>query len=388
MQRIDSANWHLFQIRDIFITEKGGNQVPTGACVSKLELKTKGSTPRISVTGINNGILGSFDYVGKTPKNYRVYNNFVSVSFLGTVFYQEGDASLDMKVHCLKPKDVELNKYTGAYLVAVIKTALKDYLYSDQLSSTKLATIYIPLPSTSNKDPNWRYMEEYMRGIEQRAKSSLSALLEVKRLQKPIETTYWARFPLYSEHLFKIDMGSKMDRIKMTKVSPKINFVGRGSVNNGVVDCVDIIDDIKPYEAGCLTLSLGGSIGLTYIQEKPFYTSQNVCVLIPRNNMSLYCKRFISTMITCEGQRRYKAFVDELNRHIKTDFSILLPTTSDGEPNWQYMEMYMRGVEAMAKNKIDALQQGKQSVSPTPQTPITNYGTVNIIDNSRNYNIK
>jgi hypothetical protein len=93
-------------------------------------------------------------------------------------------------------------------------------------------------------------------------------------------------------------------------------------------------------------------------------------------------------MITCEGQRRYKAFVDELNRHIKTDFTILLPTKSDGEPNWQYMEMYMRGVEAMAKNKIDALQQSKRSVSPTPQTPFTNYGTVNIIDNSRNYNIK
>lgn len=184
MKRIDTKNWQLFQVKDLFITEKGGKQVPTGACVPKLELKMNGVTPRISVTGINNGILGMFAYVGDFPKNYRVYNNFISVSFLGTVFYQQGEASLDMKVHCLKPKSVELNKYIGLFLVAVIKASLKDYLYSDQLSSTKLAKIYIPLPATQSSEPDWQHMEMYMRRVEAIAKNKIDALQPCKELDE------------------------------------------------------------------------------------------------------------------------------------------------------------------------------------------------------------
>ena len=36
---------------------------------------------------------------------------FISVSFLGTVFYHPYKASLDMKVHSLKLKSKELNEY-------------------------------------------------------------------------------------------------------------------------------------------------------------------------------------------------------------------------------------------------------------------------------------
>ena len=57
-------------------------------------------------------------------------------------------------------------------------------------------------------------------------------------------------------------------------------------------------------------------------------------------------------MIFREGRLHYKAFVDELNRHMKRDFSILLPVTKDNTPDWDYMETYMRGVEQRAKTAI------------------------------------
>ena len=378
MKRIDTSKWKEFRVGDLFITEKDGKQVPTGASIPKLELRDNGSTPRISVTGQNNGILGFFNYIGPNKSNYRVYNNFVSVSFLGTVFYQKGSASLDMKVHCLKPLDIELNDYTGSFLVAAIKASLKNYAYSDQLSSTVLPNIYIKLPHTSSGAPDWEFMENYMREKEKEISTSIKALKRLTQSHKPkrVDTSEWKRFNLYSEYLFDIEMGNKLDRVKMTKEEPSVNFVGRGSMSNGVVDYVDIIENIEPYKAGSLTLSLGGSVGATFIQEKDFYTSQNVCVLIPKNKMSIYCKRFIATMITCEGQRRYKAFVDELNRHIRTDFSILLPAIPSGTPDWDLMEQYMRQVEQQVQRSIIAL------TTPSPQIQqannITNFGTVNI----------
>ena len=51
----------------------------------------------------------------------------------------------------------------------------------------------------------------------------------------------------------------------------------------------------------------------------------------------------------------------ELNKHIKTDFTIMLPVTPSGEPDWQYMEEYMKeimeeqekNIEKLAKKGID-----------------------------------
>ena len=58
--------------------------------------------------------------------------------------------------------------------------------------------------------------------------------------------------------------------------------------------------------------------------------------------------------------------------------SIKLPATPSGEPDWHYMEMYMRGVEAIAKEKISLLTKKKQE--PVQQTNLVNYGTVNIYE--------
>ena len=50
-----------------------------------------------------------------------------------------------------------------------------------------------------------------------------------------------------------------------------------------------------------------------------------------------------------------KAFVDELNRHIKTDFSFLLPVKDDGKPDWSYMEQYMRNMMNVSEKVIENL---------------------------------
>lgn len=174
-----------------------------------------------------------------------------------------------------------------------------------------------------------------------------------------IDTSKWGEFHLYD--IFEISMGNKFDKNKMKQLNPKINFVGRGSVNNGVVYEVDIVYDkndniIVPYKKGDITIAMGGSVGASFIQEKDFYTSQNVCVLhTDNNNISYYVKQFIITTITASCHN-YKAFVDELNRHIRKDFIIKLPITSDGEPDYKYMEEYMKKIENTVSSSLTRIQ--------------------------------
>ena len=161
---INTNTWVKFKVSDIFITEKRGSglQVPTGAMMSKKDLMD-GDIPRVTVSNYNNGITGY--YADMYDKNYRTYQNFISVSFLGTVFYQPDKASLDMKVHCLKPLDYELNVYSAGYIVSIIRKAISNFAYSDQLSSTVLAELEFALPATSDGEPDWQYMEDYMKNI-------------------------------------------------------------------------------------------------------------------------------------------------------------------------------------------------------------------------------
>lgn len=166
MKQIDTRQWKEFIIKDIFITEKQGKncQVPTGAYIEKKSL-LDGNIPRITVMGTNNGICGYYAN-NIDDKNYRIYENFISVSFLGTVFYQKEQASLDMKVHCLKPINIELNEYTGLFLVTAIGKSLKTSTYSDQISSKVLAGLSIKLPVDETGNPDFSYMELYMKNLE------------------------------------------------------------------------------------------------------------------------------------------------------------------------------------------------------------------------------
>ena len=165
----------------------------------------------------------------------------------------------------------------------------------------------------------------------------------------------WKNFHLYD--IFEIDSGTKLDKAKMEISNPKINFVGRSNFNNGITQKVNEIQGLKPYEAGCMTLALGGAyLGSCFIQEEPFYTSQNVVVLTPKKNISFEAKQFVATAIFKESQNNYRAFIKELNAHIKRDFVIKLPITADGAPDYEYMSVYISRIKKQSLHTLKILQ--------------------------------
>lgn len=164
MLKTNDREWISFLIKDLFITEKFKNklQVPTGALMSKKELNT-GNEPRITVTSQNNGI---YDFY-KTDNKMRKQKNFISVSFLGTIFYHQYEASLDMKVHCLILKDRQMNKYLSLFLISEIKKSIENSSYGNQLSSTDLPMKKIMLPVDENGNPDYDFMEQFIKEREE-----------------------------------------------------------------------------------------------------------------------------------------------------------------------------------------------------------------------------
>ena len=156
---MENKTWKDFFVKDLFKTKKNFKQVPTGAYVTKENLSF-GETPRITVTALNNGI---YDFYSSSDENYRLQENFISVSFLGDAFYHNYTASLDMKVHCLQLKNFSLNKYIALFLIQTLKQMRKNFNYGNQLSSADIVSKKILLPVDEKNLPDWEYMEKYMR---------------------------------------------------------------------------------------------------------------------------------------------------------------------------------------------------------------------------------
>ena len=116
----------------------------------------------------------------------------------------------------------------------------------------------------------------------------------------------------------KLHYGNKFDKNKMTYAQPDVNFVSRTAANNGISDVVDRIDDVTPYPAGCVSLAFGGSIGSCFLQDKPFYTGQNVGVIEFSPDVPHEAKLYFVTALEKVCKAKYVTFSDEINKHFKT----------------------------------------------------------------------
>lgn len=189
-----------------------------------------------------------------------------------------------------------------------------------------------------------------------------------------LDTSSWEFFLLH--RICSIDMGNKMDFSAMSTESPSVNFVGRSAENNGVMGKVDLVDGIAPYPAGSLTVALGGSLGSTFLQTDPFYTSQNVSVLsFDENEVSPLARLFLASMVHFESKFKYFPFGRELNKYLRTVYGFNLPIKRDelGKPvvdpskrfhdegyvpDWRFMGDFIRSLDherVTTKNKKTVL---------------------------------
>lgn len=130
--------------------------------------------------------------------------------------------------------------------------------------------------------------------------------------------------------IFDIEYGNQLDKNKLTPSGDGVSFVSRSSKRLGFDGRVKKIEGVDPYEAGLITVTLGGTYLLSsFVQGEPFYTGQNIKVLSPREEMTFAEKVFYCLAIS-RNRFRYTSHGREAN---KTLDDLLVPSR-ESVPGW------------------------------------------------------
>lgn len=343
MGKIDTSGWKEFRIGDLF-----------EACLSKDDIQPKdfveGKIPLVSSGKENNGIIAFVE-----DEKARLWEkNTLTIDMFGKVFYQESPyfAVSHGRVNILLPK-ISMTKGCLQFIgCAIEKVALQKYAFNEMCTGTKVMKDSIKLPSTHDGAPDWVYMESYMASLETKVTESLTLLQAAKDAEKKkVDTREWGEFRV--GELFDIKRPAARSEKKYCE--GEINYVSSGAFNNGVANKLMPLPNELLDRGGCITVSpLDGS---SFYQEEDFLgrggSGASISILynshLNRNNALFICS-------VIRSSANGFGYTDLLNGENLKSLTIKLPMDKTGQPDWGYMEEYMRKVEERVKATMGKLE--------------------------------
>ena len=347
---LNIESWKPFRIGEVF-------NIFNGKGVTQEEIEANpGDFPTVQSGDENNGIIGYMDLEYAKSVGYTYTTEpCLTVARSGTagsIHFLKNGCIVGDSAKILQTKD-KVTETCYMFLATILKALRYKYSYGRKVTEGKYLEEVIKLPVNSCGEPDWNYMEQYIKSLHYKQLTTQIVQSDKKRL----DAEKWKTF--YLHRIMNVQMGNGVDAILTTSDNPQYNYVSRNSNGNGVVAYIDKIEDETPFPAGAMSLALGGEyLGSCFVQNKPFYTAQNVAVLQEIVPMSVYTKLFIATMIRNECKVKYQAFGRELNSHIRKDFTFKLPVLTQNNspvidesymfsdegyiPDWEWMENYIK----------------------------------------------
>lgn len=339
MGKIDTSGWKEFRIGDLF-----------EACLSKDDIQPKdfveGKIPLVSSGKENNGIIAFVE-----DEKARLWEkNTLTIDMFGKVFYQESPyfAVSHGRVNILLPK-ISMTKGCLQFIgCAIEKVALQKYAFNEMCTGTKVMKDSIKLPSTHDGAPDWVYMESYMASLETKVTESLTLLQAAKDAEKKkVDTREWGEFRV--GELFDAERGKVKNIQPLTPGATPI--IAAGAYNQGIAGMYAIDSAYKNR----ITVSCNGAgCGSTFYHPYEFNVNGDAITLIEKECMSDRAKQFVACILNATFTRKF-SYEEKCSPQKALAEAMRLPIDKTGQPDWTYMEEYMRKVEKKANDVLNFL---------------------------------
>ncbi len=333
--KLSDREWKEFRIGDLFEVKK--------VLGKPIENYKNGRIPYISTSSQNNGLINFIDCEEKilSAKNaisidpIKGTSFFHMYNFLGRGF---SGASINNLYN------EKLDKNNGLFVSKCIeKTSFFKASYGNLFNSNRLINAKILLPVLENGEPDYDFMENYIHELEQEKLSEYKAYAQkqVSELSyqdiEPLENKEWKAF-LLTDLFENIQRGKRLT--KENQKNGSIPYVSSSAQNNGVDNYISNTMGVRFFE-NCLSLANSGSVGSCFYEPFKFVASDHITHLKNSKNTK-YSYLFTATLLNRLSQK-YN-FNREINDKRISNEIIILPITSDGSPDYAYMEQYTKNL--------------------------------------------
>ena len=332
--KLTDVEWGEFKVKDIF-------EVTNSKPYHKNNLKiTKKGIPYITRTSFNNGLE-------EIVENINVHKNPKNTISLGAenadFFYQSVEYITGNKMYIIQNDNISKN--VGIFLVQSFRNSIKDcgFGYGKGLTGTRFKERIVMLPMDSQGQPNWQFMEDYIKQEQKQQAQKIIDYYERKLVEQAgdvvgLDKVEWKTFR-FTEVFQEIQRGKRLTKANQTD-GPK-PYISSTSENNGVDAFIGNETGVRKFE-DVLTLANSGSVGSTFYQQFEFVASDHVTAL-KSENADKYAYLFLSTVVK-RLEEKY-SFNREINdTRIKRE-KVILPADKEGNPNFQYMSDFVKKLE-------------------------------------------
>ena len=153
----------------------------------------------------------------------------------------------------------------------------------------------------------------------------------------------WKQFAI--RDLFNFSRGKTLSLEDKNSYIGDIPCVNGSAENNGILCFLSSdIEEIgfEKQSTPALSLSRVGASGMTFLQPKDFYIADNAFSLHLKTAQSDYVYLFLSTILNKETIKYSYGRTISIEKYLKT--KIKLPVSSDGSPDWDFMEHYIKSL--------------------------------------------
>lgn len=348
---IDTSSWKEFRVGDLFEFE------------SIKQAKSQRAVPD-DINGIPYVVQSKYNnmvarYVNKQwlidNNEPPVKGNTIALGVtLNCVSYQENEFGASQ---IITARNNNLNCYIGNFVATILTYATERFTYKEKPGLQKYKDTIIKLPATSDGQPDWDYMESYMKAVMEESEKSLENLKKADDTKHLIDVSGWGEFRVGD--LFNIHP-TKAYKLTNAQLLDDGNYpvIANSAYNNSIGG----YSTKEPTENGnMVTFSDTVDANTIFYQKEPFVGYPHVQGLYPikyedKWNELTY-QFFVSVF---RGTALVKGFDygNKFRRDIAVELMVKLPITSTGEPDWQYMEDYMKQIMDKSEQIVSDLQIG------------------------------
>lgn len=300
-----------------------------------------GQTPRITCAATNNGFENT--YQNQPTEKGQVLT--VDSATIGFVSYQAVDFIATDHVEKISMKNGNtMNRYIGLFLVnAITYSTANKYGYGYKFSQSRIAKQKILLPVTIEGTPDYAFMEEYMRLNEtellEKYRQYISS--KIKDLDNDVDKNVkWKEFVV--QDVFKIKNSKAYHKTSLTEVRKNgISYISRTNLNNGL-DAVVKNENFKLNKANTIVF---GAENATFFYQPNKYITGNKMYYIESVHLNKFTALFLQTSLNKSIENCGFGYGKGLTGNRMKRRTILLPVNETGNPDFEYMENYIKQIE-------------------------------------------